>query len=1112
VLEFHILGPFEVVDDGRPLNLGGPRQRSLLAILVLWRGTVLSSDRIIDLLWGEHAPATATKTLQGYVSHLRKTLGSECLLTRAGGYELRVTADQVDADQFRARLAEGRAALADADAVLARERLGSALQLWRGEALSDLAYEAFAQAEIARLEEERLSALEERVDADLALGRHRGLIGELETLAAEHANRERFLGQLMLALYRSGRHADALSAFNGGRRALAEELGLEPGTALRTLEQQIITHDPALNAPAPLIPPRAPPRYLQPTRGRARGRLLIALGGAALLAAALAAALVELTASSTPPVAVFANSVAAIDTHDNRVSADVLVGDAPGPITAGAGSLWVGNLGDQSLSRIDLASLTPLRTLPLGAPPTSLAVAGGSVWVAESSATADQISVSRLDPNFDTVARTAELGDVVPQTPGSFAVSDGRLWVAPYAGLLTRLDTTSGRPLSQFDPNASPAGIAAGDGAVWVSDSLAGTVTRIDPTGLATPIPVGDEPTGIAVGDGGVWVADTGDDTVVRIDPGSRTATTPIAVGAAPLALTVAGGSVWVADSGDGTVTRINARTARVSATIPVGGSPQAITVAGGRAWVTIDKPAVPPVTSNSGGTLRLASLQDVDYMDPALAFNYRSWNLLYASCAKLLNYPDKEGPAGAQLVPEVAQSLPAVTDDGRTYTFTIRPGFRFSPPSDLAVTAQTFKATIERTLNPRTKNPEASEFVNIVGAPAYISGAPGVTHISGVVAVGDKLVIHLYAPEPDLLARLAQPFFCAVPPDTPVNPSGEPTIPSAGPYYVTSYTPGQGVVLKRNPNYHGPRPHHFARIVFTPGIPPQRAVSQVEAGTVDYALDAVNSTNVSRLAARYGATSPAARRGRQQYYVDPQAQIDFLALNTHRAPFDDVRLREAVNYAVDRDALARFGDPRSQLPEQPTDDYLPPGVPGYRDAKVYPLRPDLQKARALADGHQGARVIMYTCIFASCQADGQVVKTDLAAIGLNVVVKAVSAAVLYTKIASPGQSWDIADVGYAADYPDPDDFINLLLETDTLIPKFNDPGWAAKLAAADRLTGVRRYLAYGKLDEDLLRNAAPFVVYGNASTNDLTSARVGCRLDTAVYGVDLAALCVRPG
>ena len=219
--------------------------------------------------------------------------------------------------------------------------------------------------------------------------------------------------------------------------------------------------------------------------------------------------------------------------------------------------------------------------------------------------------------------------------------------------------------------------------------------------------------------------------------------------------------------------------------------------------------------------------------MDPALASDPLSSQLLYATCATLLNYPDRAGSAGSQLIPEVAEALPTRSPDGKTYTFTIRPGFRFSPPNDQPVTAQTFKYTIERTLNHRTGSLADAFFGDIVGADAYMAGKA--THISGVIAKGNKLTIRLRAPAGDLPARMSLPAFCAVPTNTPINPDGEPTIPSAGPYYVASYTPGQGAVLLRNANYHGKRPHHFARIELTVGVPAGRAVSEIEAGTADY-------------------------------------------------------------------------------------------------------------------------------------------------------------------------------------------------------------------------------------------------------------------------------------
>jgi YVTN family beta-propeller protein len=1095
VLEFRILGPFEVVEGERRVVLGGPRQRALLAILLLRRREVVSTDRLSDLLWGERPPATAAKTLHAYVSHLRKALGGGVLVTRGGGYVLAVEGEQVDAERFEALVAEARRALADGDAVGARRLFGSALALWRGEALSDLAYEPFAQGEVARLEEARLGALEDRIDADLMLGEHRSLVGELEALVAAHPHRERLLGQLMVALYRCGRQADALEAYRNGRRALQEELGLEPGPELRALEQRVLTHDAGL---APATSRRAAAR---------RGRPLVAIGGA-LLVAALAVGIVELAGGTGRGVRMAPNSVAAIDTRGNRVVARVAVGARPSAIAFGSGSLWVANVDDQTVSRVDPRTLQTLRTLPVRGPPTGIAAAGGAVWVVYSSPHATAVSVSRIDPQFDAIGRPLRLGDVVPGSPGVVVGRAGTLWVAPFAGALASLDPRTGRVVNELDPNAAPTGIDVGAGAVWLTDGDADNVTRVDPTGLVSSVAVGHDPSGIGVGEGGVWVADTGDDTVVLIDPSTRAVTATIPVGHSPAGVAVGAGSVWVANSGDGTVTRIDPKTAKVVATIAVGGSPRAITVAGGRAWVTVDARTIPPeALVTGGGTARVETHDDILSMDPALGYEAPP-RLLYATCANLLNYPDKAGPAGSQLVPEVAQSLPARSADGKTYAFTIRDGFRFSPPSNQPVSARTFKDTIERVLNPAMKNPVASEFEDIVGARAYMAGRAA--HIAGVVAGANTLTIRLTAPVPDLPARLAQPSFCVVPPDTPIDPKGVLVIPSAGPYRVASFAPGQGLVLTRNPNYHGNRPRRLARIDVVVGIPRQRAVAEVEAGKADWAPDGpASSAQAAALAARYGAGSPAAARGRQQYFIDPGPQLDFLALNTHRPLFADRRLRRAVSYAIDRTALAGLGDEYQPLPEHPTDHYLSPGIPGYANVHVYPLRPDLASAKRLAAGHGGGTAVLYTCDRPPCAEQAQIVKTDLAAIGIRLDVHSFSDRTLYAKTAAPGAPFDIAWVGWVPDYLDPDAVLNFLLESGTIIPTFKDRTYHARLAAVARLAGAKRYLAYARLDADLARHAAPLVAFGNLSSQDLFSARMGCQVN-GVYGIDLAALCIK--
>ena len=249
-MQFRILGPLEVLERDVAQPLGGAKQRAVLAILILHRGELVSGERLADELWGERPPATAAKTLQGYISRLRKTLGEEVLRTRGRGYVLTLPSEQLDLDQFERLVGEGRDALSVGDPATAAERLRGALDLWRGSPLADFTYEPFAQAEIARLDEERLASLEDRIEADLALGRHGQLVAELERLVREHPVRERLRGQLMLALYRAGRQADALECYRLGRRAMLDELGLEPGRALQDLEAAILRHDAALGPPA----------------------------------------------------------------------------------------------------------------------------------------------------------------------------------------------------------------------------------------------------------------------------------------------------------------------------------------------------------------------------------------------------------------------------------------------------------------------------------------------------------------------------------------------------------------------------------------------------------------------------------------------------------------------------------------------------------------------------------------------------------------------------------------------------------------------------------------------------------------------------------------------
>ena len=373
-MEYLILGPLEVSDDGRAVALAAAKLRVLLGVFLLHPGEVLSRERLIDELWGESPPKTATKVLQMYVSHLRKALGKDSIATHERGYLIRVEPDELDASRFRQLLAEARGLADDAPAD-ATERFGEALALWRGPVLVGIEFESFARNECERLEELRLAAVEERIDCKLALGRHRDALAELEPIVAAHPLRERPRAQLMLALYGSGRQADALAVYREGRQLLVDELGLEPSDELRQLERRILDHDPTL---LPARPRDEPESRLPRARKLSRKALL-----AVVALAAIAAGLVLAFASGgRSAVAVAPNSVAEIDLKTNRVVSDTDVGNGPALIIAGPEGVWVSAFGDAIVQRIDERTHRVVRTIATDPRATGLTFAFGSVWAA----------------------------------------------------------------------------------------------------------------------------------------------------------------------------------------------------------------------------------------------------------------------------------------------------------------------------------------------------------------------------------------------------------------------------------------------------------------------------------------------------------------------------------------------------------------------------------------------------------------------------------------------------------------------------------------------------------------------------------------------------------
>ena len=1122
-MEFRVLGDLEVWRDGEAIPLGPHQQRAVLAILVLHAREVVSAERIIEELWGDEPPPTAAKTVHVYVSRLRKALNvpsGEAIITRDRGYVLRVDREQVDALVFERLLAEGRAALADADFARAAGILGQALALWRGPPLADFAIDDFGRGEIARLEELRLEALEARIDADLALGRHAALVAELELLSTKYPLRERFQRQRMLALYRSGRQSEALAVYRETRRALVDDLGIEPSVALRELHDAMLRQDPALEVRVRADDqPGALPGERPRARSRRRSAAVVAavalVGGVVLTVELLSRGTGGAVATSIP-----ANAVGVIDPRSGRLVATVPVGVRPGTQVQAGGSVWVANLDDSTITRIDAATRRVRATLAPSGSITGLAAGGGAVWVADAASGVAR----RVDPAIGAVTHTTELlgrRDGPPQSTdlqSPVAFGAGSLWAARW-GVITRFDASGTRRLATIQVGNEPMGIAVGAGATWVTDDLDNNVLRIVDDTVVDRIPAGEGPDGIAVGAGGVWVAQRFDRTVARIDAATGAITNVIRVGEEPRGVTVLGDSVWVANSGDGTLSQIDAGERRVIRTLHVGNSPVGLAVVRRQLWVSVQTPAADVAhgpSAQRGGAARFDVRKAPDSLDPAVAYTPWAWQILYPTCAKLYNYPDASGATGSRIVPEVADGRPQVSRDRLRYTFTIRPGFRFSPPSGAPVTAQTFRHAIERAVDPvwGRAAPALPYLDDVVGAGAFALGRAG--HIAGVSASGTRLSIRTTRPAPDLALRLSLPFFCAVPDGAPASPGGIATLPMAGPYYIKSAIAGRQVVLARNPNYQGPRPARLDAIDVRIGTRPAEGVARVGQGTGDYysATDlGLPVPLANHLRTRYGAARGAAQ---QRFFENENGAVVYLVLNTARPLFAQARLRRAANFAIDRAALAA---PSGVLapPMRPTDQYLARTMPGFRDISLYPMHGDAARARRLAGpGRRHANLLV--CNSAPCPQWAQIVKSNLAKIGIDVTVQELPLSAMFARERGRDANYDLALNFWAPDFPDPHSVLNKLLRGNHLPAGqnyngsfFDDPAYNRRLDAAARLSGPARYAAYARLDADLAGKAAPMIAFGLSLTQDFFAARIGCQVFQPIYGIDLAALCVKP-
>ncbi len=505
------------------------------------------------------------------------------------------------------------------------------------------------------------------------------------------------------------------------------------------------------------------------------------------------------------------------------------------------------------------------------------------------------------------------------------------------------------------------------------------------------------------------------------------------------------------------------------------------------------------------GGTLRInLSETDFEFLDPSLAYDSAGWTVLFATNMTLLNYPDKPAPVGNRLTPEAAAAFPTVSKDGKTYTFTVRSGLKFSDGS--AITAAAFKRALERAADPNQGSPAIAFMHTVVGADARNENKA--KSISGVTAKGQKLTVKLTQADPTFLAEVAMPFFAAVKPSMPINPKGENVYPSGGPYRIVSRDVGRQVVLERNKFYKGSRPSNADRIVITVLTDQAQSFLQTKAGQVDYDMGGLPATAHQELFNKYGVN-------KSRYFVNPGVNVFYVALNTNRPAFKSANVRKGVNYAIDRPAMLRVG---GLLAGKRTDQILPPSMRGFRDAKLYPIKgADPAKAKSLAGGSNAEVTILHTTS-ASAVARGQILQFNLKQMGLNPKLKPQPFGVAIKTAGSRTGDFDAFLIGWLADYPDPFDFINVLMDGDNIqdannsnyaylnIAKYNNA-----MKAAAKLSGNPRYEAYGKLDVDLMKNAAPWAPMYNSNTREFIGARLTNYIYHPVYaGAVLNALAIK--
>jgi ABC-type transport system substrate-binding protein/DNA-binding beta-propeller fold protein YncE len=766
-------------------------------------------------------------------------------------------------------------------------------------------------------------------------------------------------------------------------------------------------------------------------------------------------------------------------------------------VAAGSGAVWVTEAGAGLVVRVDPRRRAVAATIPVGAHPTRVVAAGGQVWVLDP---ADR-TLSRIDPQTNAVAQTIALGG----QPSDVLASAGSLWVASRGGTVQRIDPATGRTLSAVNTGGDPSDLAAAAGAVWVATDQSGAIARIDArTGAVTgTIRVGDAPAAIAAGAAGLWVLDPLDATVSRVDPrrGAVVATVPL--GGAPAALTQSGGNIWIADGRDGTLLRVDPRRDAVTR-FRLAGRPSALIAASGSLWAA----AAAAGASHRGGTLTsINSYAPIDTIDPAASTspNVAPPQLFGLTNDGLVTLNHAAGPAGTRLVPDLALALPVPTGGGRTYTFRLRPGIRYSTGTVVKPTDVT--RSFERLFQ---LGSSGTAYYQAINGAAACQQAPASCDLSRGIVANNRtgtITFHLTQPDPDFLYKLTLAYADVLPASTPGRQASTP-LPATGPYLITRYIPGRELLLARNPRFRewstAAQPAGYPdRIVIRLGLTGAQGAALVAHGTGDF-LPSLGQ--IPGDAAYFG-------HHRGQLRINPQMITGFMFLNINVPPFNQLRVRQAVNLALDRQAVVTgYGGP---LAAQPACQILPPYLPGYRRYCPYTRSPtadgrwhgpDLVRARRLvaASGTTGMKITVWNTPTPQANVtETRDTVTALRQLGYRASLRLLPDSTYFTYTNDSRNHAQVIDGGWGADYPSADDFLSKLTcthfaphngQATTDASELCDPALDKQIARAAALQTTDPPAAaalWARLDHQLT-NLAIWLPTVTPNETDLISHRTG--------------------